>query len=211
MCTGKIPERSVHFHIMQMHWPLNTTIDPLINWVCYEELVLTVYSYLRHQKLLGTNIYLPCAHHICRLLSLSSGCTFCHSKYVCYREEYLHKSTCWSLPIATTTTLPQAHNQRQISQLIKDQNREQHRTPHIQSTVAVSLHTAGVFKSLNIVAKNANTAEEPSSMLLVDLLVVPHRHCNGIPVTQVSANHAPRHWQAWLSCQSIDISSHDVS
>jgi len=41
---------------------------------------------------------------------------------------------------------------------------------------------------LDIVVENANAAKKPGSMLLMYFLVVPHRHRDGIPVTEVPAN-----------------------
>lgn len=53
----------------------------------------------------------------------------------------------------------------------------------IANTVAL---TASVFKAVDGVGQEADTPQESSSLLLVDLLVIPHADCDGIRLPDVS-------------------------
>lgn len=46
--------------------------------------------------------------------------------------------------------------------------------------------TASVFKAVDGVGQEADTPKESSSLLLVDLLVIPHADCDGIRLPDVS-------------------------
>lgn len=46
--------------------------------------------------------------------------------------------------------------------------------------------TAGVFKAVDGVGQKSDTAQETSSLLLVDLLVVPHTNSDRVGLSNVS-------------------------